>query len=450
MALKKLFASFEKFTFQLLVFLLPTQASFHLWPDWAHVFGIRVDYLAPTIYLTDLLLVLLLLLWLTKIVFSQNIPKGLLIKARKYVWKNTKTLLILAVVVTLATTNIIYALRPEVAILKWIKIAELGMLSLYIVKRKDLDISSWIYKPLKYSIILFFLIAVGQFVLQRTINGPFFLLGERSFKAATPGIALVSILGKSLMRAYSTFPHPNSFAGYFLVAGVFIYFFRKKTNKKLFSRNVALLAVFLGLIISFSLGVWITAGVLVAIIVLPKNATLTKLIFCTGVISSLLLPPLSKQLLNKDPDYSEGVLRRLELSSASGQVFSKRPVVGVGLNNFIIHLPKTDITSKTSWWLQPVHNIFLLLLVEVGLLGLLLFVYLINKALDYSLDAGNCLAGRDPALRGKLAIMILAIIFTGLVDHYWLTLQQNQMLMSLVLGLSFRRKSIQENYDSPC
>ncbi|MEK7497805.1 MAG: hypothetical protein AAB656_02715, partial [Patescibacteria group bacterium] len=49
------------FLFGLLVILLPTQIALHIWPDWALVQGIRVDYLAPAIYLTDIIIVALVL-----------------------------------------------------------------------------------------------------------------------------------------------------------------------------------------------------------------------------------------------------------------------------------------------------------------------------------------------------------------------------------------------------
>jgi len=36
-----------------------------------------------------------------------------------------------------------------------------------------------------------------------------------------------------------------------------------------------------------------------------------------------------------------------------------------------------------------------------------------------------------------LLMALSAILFLGLVDHYWLTLQQNQLLLTFVLGLSW-------------
>ena len=39
----------------LLVLLSPSQLGIHFWPEWSLVDGIKIDFLSPTIYFTDLL-----------------------------------------------------------------------------------------------------------------------------------------------------------------------------------------------------------------------------------------------------------------------------------------------------------------------------------------------------------------------------------------------------------
>src|SRR5476651_2543095 len=48
--------------FYLLILFLPTQLGKHFWPNFSFVYGIRVDYLSPTIYISDILFVLLFFL----------------------------------------------------------------------------------------------------------------------------------------------------------------------------------------------------------------------------------------------------------------------------------------------------------------------------------------------------------------------------------------------------
>ena len=62
--IKQFVAKLENFILYLLIFLFPTQLALHFWPTEAFVFGIRVDFLAPAIYLSDLLVAMLLISWL--------------------------------------------------------------------------------------------------------------------------------------------------------------------------------------------------------------------------------------------------------------------------------------------------------------------------------------------------------------------------------------------------
>jgi hypothetical protein len=102
-------------------------------------------------------------------------------------------------------------------------------------------------------------------------------------------------------------------------------------------------------------------------------------------------------------------------------------VGGVGLNNFIPGLPKYLMAMPTLQLLQPVHNIFWLVAAETGLAGLVMVVW------------GLVMTGRQIGGRRWLALVMMVILITGANDHYWLTLPQNQLLVTLVLGLIWRR-----------
>jgi len=53
----------QQVLFSLLLVFLPTQLGLHFWPGWALVLGRRLDYLSPTLYVTDILIVFLLIRW---------------------------------------------------------------------------------------------------------------------------------------------------------------------------------------------------------------------------------------------------------------------------------------------------------------------------------------------------------------------------------------------------
>jgi len=108
-------------------------------------------------------------------------------------------------------------------------------------------------------------------------------------------------------------------------------------------------------------------------------------------------------------------------------MFLANPAFGIGLNQFSGQLEKFGTVAAVTRFVQPVHNIYLLWIVETGLVGLIsvgiLFYFLWQQTTHYAL--------RTTHLKFMIPLLMLSVI--GLVDHYPLTLQQGQLL--LILGL---------------
>jgi O-antigen ligase len=408
------------FLFKLLIFLLPTQVAYHFWPDWSYLFGIRVDYFSPAIYLTDLLILLLVIPWLIK-------------KLRTGKWSVKKAWPFLILLV-FTLTNSFFAQRFQIAAIKWFKVWELILLGLFIANEKPFQKEGWVTTPLCFSLIFFSLVGVGQFIFQRTIGGPLYFLGERHFSSTTPGIALFSFFGREALRPYSTFGHPNAMAGFFAASLLLVLFNKKRVLPDLFVKTALFLSM-LVVLLSFSQGVWLSLAVVVFILLLTrKDNKLLKRISILTLMLSVIGSVFLLAIVAKNPflgqTSKEVVVTRLSLIKASAIMVTERPLVGVGVNNFILKLPGKIPNAYLSWKLQPVHNIFLLVFSETGLIGLLLFFCLLFAALK------NLSVHKDR----QLMMVIILILLTGLIDHYWLTLQQNQLLFSLVLGLALRKE----------
>lgn len=377
----KNFDKFYKLLFQVFVFLLPTQLAYHFWPNWALVQGIRVDYLAPAVYATDLLLVAICCMYYAK----SSLPK--------VPWWIFVFVLI----------NIVVSLRWQISVLKWLKIGELFLLGYLVAKDKSLEI----IKPLQYSVVFFVLLAFAQIILGHTVGGIFYWLGERTFNTQTPGISLFSIFGETYLRAYSTFSHPNSMAG-FLGVSLLLFILNKSSWWTKITSGV-------GIAMTFSLG---------AVIGLIFRKLPVYFLFLL-ILISFLMPIISSQLLNIN--YPENITNRLVLWVASGKVFSDHFFFGVGLNNFIVALSQVTVNTQRVWLLQPVHNVISLIASETGLAGLAIFLFGLIKFFK--------------RFNTKYLPIFIFIAVTGMVDHYWFTLQQNLLLLALVVGLSFRTSS---------
>lgn len=400
----------KKRVFQLLIFFLPTQLAYHIWPDWSLVFGIRVDYLSPAVYLTDILLVLLLGLWLLT---KKKIEK--------------KEIVISTFLLVFALANLLVAKRFEPAFYKWVKIFALSFFSLLIAKEKGFNYKEWLAKPLKLSLVLISLIGIFQFLFQRTVGGPLYYLGERDFSSVTPGIALINIFGRPYLRSYSVFSHPNSFGGFLLVSLTLLYW----RNKQIKSLDVLVIALSLiALVLTFSKASMVVAIFLLTIYLVDRGGKpvgkKVKTAFLAGAMAlSTLMPVVISQLGLRAEVLGKTFAERVGLAEASGEMVSERPLFGVGLNNFIVLLPETSQKTEYSWDLQPVHNIFLLALSETGVAGFIL-LFLVGRHLIRTKN-------------DKIFFSLIVIILTGMVDHYWLTLQQNMFLLFAVAGLSLRQ-----------
>lgn len=124
--------------------------------------------------------------------------------------------------------------------------------------------------------------------------------------------------------------------------------------------------------------------------------------------------------------FEESVVVRQQLNAAAIKLWQSSPLFGVGLGNFLVRLPEA-LPTRTIYFLQPVHNIYLLLLSEVGVVGFLFLVWFLQKAFRHSFSIWH------------LAFGILLVL--GLVDHYPLSLQQGQLLLTLLLGLAISEKT---------
>jgi len=410
--------------FWLLIFLLPVQLGRHFWPDFSFVLGLKIDYLAPTVYLTDLLVLFILVLWgwEQRCQFSIKTLIG-------WLKRNWWLMAVLAYLIL----NAFLALNQGAAFYKLIKIIEFSLLGYYLAKNHCS--LSHLYLSLLMAVVYSSLIALFQFFKQGSLNGVFWWLGERTFDLNTPAIAKAIVNGHLLLRSYATFSHPNALAGFLLVALILTLPLIKKL--KLWGLLYGFL-VSLAIVFSFSRSVWLIGLLFLFVLIIKKIKENKPASFKIRVLIFSLIPlffALSFYLFSLTSHFStnEAFFQRTQLMKASFLMIKDYPLSGVGLNNFIVHLPNYWSLTGFTYWLQPVHNLYLLILSETGWLGLLIWLwFLFLTAQRLFLKKSH----QEILLAGLSVILLL-----GLFDHYWLTLQQNQLLLTILLGLSWSSQS---------
>jgi len=414
-------STLHKILFFILLLFLPIQLGRHFWPNFSYVMGLRIDYLSPTIYLTDILVFLILGIWILEKSKIQNPCLAGRQAKFKITIKNLKFLFFFAGIFIFLLTNCLFAQNQGAAIYKLLKIIEFSLLGFYIAKNHYSLFT--IHYLLVLAVIYSSFLAIAQFIKQSSVGGIFWWLGERTFNAGTPGIAKTDFFGHLLLRPYATFPHPNVLAAFVLIAFILSAPFVYRKNKLLFTFYFLLFALMVFL--AFSRATWLV-GIFIGALPLFRKTFFRKTfaVFTGLILFSFLIFIFSDYLKINEISF----LQRLELNKISFQLIKERPLLGVGLNNFIVNSPKFQ--QGKFLWLQPVHNIYLLVTAETGVVGLLIFLwflFLTFKKLLYSYTP-------------ILLYSYISILLLGFFDHYWLTLQQTQLLFAIVLGLIWGEK----------
>jgi len=222
---------FWLFTF---VLLIPLQLTRHFWPEWSLVMGLRVDYLAVKIYLLDLI-------WV-----------GMVLSYRKeFLRKKLEVGMIFLLVVVLV--NCLVAEVWQLAVLRWLRIAQAGTVLVIFSKEREY-LKEMLKKIIPYWVVVESFLALAQVVKGGSIQGIFYYLGERKFTLSTIGIAQMSLGGEELLRAYGTFSHPNSLAGFLMMS---LLLWEKLSGKKDFRWWVVWWSGVMGIVLAGSRVIWV-------------------------------------------------------------------------------------------------------------------------------------------------------------------------------------------------
>ena len=182
---------FYYFFFQLLIFFLPTQLAKYFWPEWAFIFGIRIDYFSPVIFVTDIFIFLTVFFWLI-----EEKPVSL--------EKNRNFFLGLGGLVFFAFLNA----QSILSFFKWFKAFELFLFG-YFIARQWPKLKTKIATPLLWAIFYTGIIASGQFILGRNLGGIAWWLGEREINIGFLGMPLARVFSYEFLRPFATFSHPK-------------------------------------------------------------------------------------------------------------------------------------------------------------------------------------------------------------------------------------------------
>jgi hypothetical protein len=461
--------------FLLLIFLIPTQLGKHFWPTWSFVNGVRIDYLAPTIYVTDVLVVLLWFLTVFQKILSNTIQYYQILTNTNQLKKNLNKILAFVGMIALIFLFVSSIRINPLSIIKLLKLIEIGVFA-FLVK---IYVNKKTYRQfifvLSLSMLFQSFLAIAQFFNHGSLNGIFWFFGERNFSSTTPGIANASINGNLILRPYGTLPHPNVLAGYLLLGIIILWSYWRRMKKDEFTnlpaRKCLSIAMAGGRIYEFRFGknisrfVYLYIPIFVIVVssfvlfltlsrvaillwfiflitnykLLITNFKLRIRIFVYSLIPIFLVVVfLFPRFISIFTEDSESFMKRVDQAKIAVQMIKDYPVFGVGLNQYLVNLPKY-LKGASFRDYQPVHNVFLLFVVETGLVGVLLFLFLIWRFGSTRISIGLTRIKNSKNLNPDSYIHIFLyslILVISLFDHYFYTTQQGNLMIGLLLGLA--------------
>lgn len=285
---------------------------------------------------------------------------------------------------------------------------------------------------------------------------PSTIFGLAEHLVATPGASVVEVASERLLRAYGSFPHPNIFGGYLVVAvmtmivrtghGLSVHglsvrgLFIRGLSARLITiiKTIVIAITAATLVITFSRSAWLALAVgiisffavsaiwrekiprrFIAGLVIVLISFVFSIAFFHNAVFARIVPIgrlEAKSLIERQGEYQ-----------TIWEMAKINPFTGIGPGAYTWALAE-KYPDQPIWSYQPMHNSFLLFFAETGLLGLVVFGYMLLVAAR-RMGEGDAIS---------CASITLPIILLALLDHYLWSQWTGLVLMAVVLAIFTR------------
>lgn len=269
-------------------------------------------------------------------------------------------------------------------------------------------------------------------------------LGLAIHDATVPGASVIETFSFRWLRAYGSFQHPNIFGGY-LAVGLFAVFLSLRSHR---SHKARLAAYAMGalfaatLVLTYSRSAWLAFALSFVItgwmlfthhrVEMRKAIPLGLIILVIGFFTATLF---SNSVFTRFDATArleaQSIEERLGGMGEWKGVMVGDVIEGVGVGNYTVAL-EAEYPDREAYAYQPVHNTYLLILSEIGVVGVI-FILLWAASID---RYNYAQIPRVPAV-GALA-MGNALLIIGFFDHYLWSLWPGLAILAFVMAMTLR------------
>jgi O-antigen ligase len=275
-------------------------------------------------------------------------------------------------------------------------------------------------------------IACAQFGLQKD----FLLFSTGGNQGETD---VVEGEASAVIRAFGTLGKPNSLA--MLVAPMLLLNVALLQLKDLPGRKLRLLSLFLGflaLIFSGSRAGWLSFfcafSVYIAIIIfrLERGRRFQAIgrVLAVVALGLIVCSPFIVKRLTADDKNAAG--SRLPLMEVALRIFEDHPIIGIGANTYQDNMKQYLPADFGNKYLYVVHNAYLLILAELGVVGFTAFLLLGRRLFQAAILASRALDNPLQAALGLGLILIMTQVCTNMMAEWYV----NKTSLSLLFALA--------------
>lgn len=292
---------------------------------------------------------------------------------------------------------------------------------------------------LVFDIFIQFMIGIGQKIKGGAIGLK--ILGEPS------NVFRVYVSGYEKGMS-GTFPHPGPLAlfGIFVLSIVIF----NSTINKFIRMNGIILSMGVIILAAGRTGIFLMLLVLVTYLIsdlrnINGNKVILITIYCfLVVIGIVIFNETITKVINRfvNSDISHQFNTRLNHFVIAHKYIKRRPILGLGLNNYLDY---THMEYAISFYddfnlSNPIHNAFLLIAVEIGILGLICFInFIINTINNYKKIKNYTKTDEYKKYRGIIAFIFVYCIYNL---QGWAGLQTRSLIMVFIISAMLRNESL--------
>ncbi len=416
------------------------------------------DYQSIFINLSDLVIILFLIYFLITLLLNKNtfLEFKIFIRSHKYIVNIGIIFLIISLI------SVINSVLPVLSFSVFLRLKIILLFSFcfgfFIFKN---NLVNKLLTAIVFMGVFNSFLAAYQFFTFRSFG--LHALGE-VFLSFLPGISKVAFPGAVLVRGYGLFSHPNILGAYlFLCVMICAYFIEKLIINhsririlKLAISEIALIICVFGMMVSFSRSAMAASFIslsLFYLILFYSRRKFKSIIKKTGsgriwfglisVILSIFIAvfALGDIILPRFQNIagSSALLERISYSQMALSTISDSPILGVGIGSSVAYSIRNNIYSffgfKDFWEFEPVHNLYLLIASEMGIIGLFIFLLCIfyiliksSKSLFYKTE--------NKLLSLLCFCVLIGNLMLGIFDHYFWDSSSGILIFWVIAAIS--------------